>query len=69
MDGYLVTKSEIDAMEGTAKEHFLNSNAQRALQLTADSAAQSRLVAFPDSTTPTVGTSREMRGSARSTET
>ena len=29
MDGNLVKKSEIDAMKGTAKEHFLNSNARR----------------------------------------
>ena len=29
MDGYLLRKSEIDATQGTAKVHFLNSNAQR----------------------------------------
>ncbi|WP_419903374.1 cupin domain-containing protein [Kiloniella sp.] len=29
MDKYLLTKTEIDAMEGTDKVHFLNPNAQR----------------------------------------
>lgn len=29
MDKYLLTKEDIDAFEGTAKTHFLNSNAKR----------------------------------------
>lgn len=29
MDKYIVTREEIDALEGTAKTHFLNANAQR----------------------------------------
>jgi len=29
MDGYLLRKSEIEAMEGTSKRHFLNSEARR----------------------------------------